>query len=152
MTTVADLMTANPISVTPDTDLGSVFELMDARKIRHVLVVSSDGKLLGVLSHRDLVRAEPIVLSEAGEEEDQELLQATKVEEIYTRNPETVDEDTSIADAGAILLENKFGCLPVVREDEAVGILTEADFVKYALRLETGEPANPLAEEYFDIP
>lgn len=155
MTTVADLMTVDPVTVSPETDLGAVLELMDQRKIRHVLVVTGDGKLLGVLSHRDLVRAEPFLTGNGEEADDAELTRTIKVDEIYTRDPETVDEDMSIFDAGTLLLENKFGCLPVVREDEPVGILTEADFVKLALRSEMGEPEVPenlIPGEFFDIP
>jgi CBS domain-containing membrane protein len=131
--TVADLMTADPARVLADDDLTQVYELMNDRAIRHVPVVDEDGALEGIISHRDLVRSALFAMGELPYSEQQRLLKAMRVREIMTTDPATVEPDTELAEAARLLLENKFGCLPVVEGESLVGILTEADFVKYML-------------------
>ncbi len=130
---VRDLMTADPFTVDPGSDLASLHELMDSKKVRHAPVVDGDGRLRGLVSHRDLVRGafhrdEEVPLSTM-----RQMLQTFKVEEVMTPDPETVGSEEEIATAGALMIENKFGCLPVEDGDRLVGILTETDFVRYVV-------------------
>lgn len=125
MTRVSDAMTRDPLTVTPRADAAHALGMMRERKIRHLPVVDDDGELIGIVSERDLLRNALI------DEEEQGI--HSRIELFYTRDPETIEEDAPLADAARTLLDNKFGCLPVMKGHDLVGILTEADFVKSVL-------------------
>ena len=143
---VMDLMTEKPLSVSPRDDVGLALDYMDEYKIRHLPVIDSDGELLGIISQRDLLMT-PIVGESEEFDEDSDAyeieLRETKVDEVYTRTPETIDEDESLIIAAQTLLENKIGCLPVTKGSQLVGILTEADFVRLVLS-ELDEEGKPI--------
>jgi CBS domain-containing membrane protein len=61
-----------------------------------------------------------------------------------TREVDTVEPDASIDEAGLIMMENKFGCIPVCQGTHLVGILTESDFVHYVVALATQETEHPI--------
>jgi len=133
---VADAMTSDPITVSPDDNIDTALECMRTHKIRHIPVVGDAGDLLGILSDRDLAEV-PLLHPASGDDETNsqaDALRAPKVDLVYTRSPETISGEDSLDEAARILLENKIGCLPVVENDALVGILTEADFVKLVLR------------------
>ncbi|MFQ5670162.1 MAG: CBS domain-containing protein [Acidobacteriota bacterium] len=130
MTTVAEVMTSTVFSVEAGDVIFKVRDLMEEHRVRHIPVVNPDGTLIGLVSHRDLLRR-------ARETEDGEIstfgesdLEQYRVELFMTRGVESVRPTTRIEAAGQIMLENKFGCLPVTEEGKLVGILTEADFVR----------------------
>ena len=128
---VRDLMTSRVFTVQPDDPLSMLRDLMDQKLIRHVPVVDEGGALAGLVSDRDLLRRAfggdvdlPLSLQD-------DLLAAVRVREVMTWEVETVSSDQDAAEAAQVMLENKYGCLPVVDEGELVGILTEADFVRF---------------------
>ena len=128
---VHELMTEAPISVGPDDNLLQVRQLMDAHDIRHLPVVDDDGRVVGLVSQRDLIRwalapAEGLTLSA-----QEDVLRAVTVGTIMTTDVATVEPDEEAAVAGRIMLDNKYGCLPVVEDLRLTGMLTEADFVRY---------------------
>jgi len=130
---VRDLMTDGVFTLRPGDDLAAVHDLMDTRHVRHVPIVDDDGDLQGLVSHRDLARS---ILGQASRlpiSNQRQLLHSTRVDEIMRQDIETVDPNTELREAGQTILENKFGCLPVVDNGHLVGILTEADFVRYVV-------------------
>lgn len=137
---VADLMTSPTVSVFASDSLAVAHEIMASRSIRHLPVVNQQKELLGVLTHRDMVRAALFATNELPYSEEQRFLEQTLVEQAMTIDPESVSPDTPLIDAARMLLEQKFGCLPVVDGLEVVGILTEADFIKLVSRLCEEEP------------
>lgn len=151
---VSDLMTPQPVTVSPRDTVLTAIELMRDSRIRHVPVVEDDGELVGILSDRDLASAPAVIVRRRpaeetleGEEEDEEIqsreaVRALPVQDVYIRDPETIDEDADLSEAARILLENKFGCLPVMRGNELVGIVTESDFVRFVLSRLEGEPED----------
>lgn len=130
---VADLMSEDVVSVSPDDTLEMVYEIMDTRHIRHLPVLDSDGILLGLISHRDLARRVLSAVENLPLTEQQDVLRHMRAEQAMVNDPETIDSDRDIVDAGQTLLDTKFGCLPVIDGTRLVGILTEADFVKYVI-------------------
>lgn len=128
---VRNLMTESVFSIQADEDLARLNDLMDDLQVRHVPVVNSDGDVVGLVSQRDLIRRVLYTSEELTLNEQRDLLQEMLVQEIMVPDPETVDPETEIDEAGRIMLDNKLGCLPVVEDEHLVGILTEADFVKY---------------------
>jgi len=129
-TAVTDLMTGRVFAVEPDDDLSSVWTVMVDHNVRHVPVVDSDGDLVGLISHRDLLRAALVEHDDVPPMIERDLLERTKARGVMTRDVEWVEPTTDAAEAARILIENKYGCLPVLEGRRLVGILTEADFVR----------------------
>jgi acetoin utilization protein AcuB len=128
MMTVNDLMTAIPYTVTPDTPLRHVIEIMKTEGCRQ-LPVLADSKLVGIVTDRDvrLVMNSPMVLH--GHWQDEELLDKATARDCMTTNPMTVEPDTPSYQAAHMLSIFKFGALPVLDKDVLVGIITVTDFL-----------------------
>ena len=139
MQTVGELMTrSNLVTLTETQNLSKAEELLRLHRIRHLPVVRN-GKLVGLVTHRDLLKAaaqgpspKPLAASDA-----------------MVRDVRTVRSDTPTREAVKMMLDNKYGCLPVVGADgELVGIITEADMVRYAQHLIEDLDRRSLAAEY----
>ena len=98
--------------------------------MRHVPIVNADSEILGLVTHRDLLRAAPIEQDDTPGFVERAVLARQKILDIMTTDVETILPDADIREAAQIMFENKFGCLPVVEGRRLVGILTEADFVR----------------------
>ncbi|HEY2385514.1 MAG TPA: CBS domain-containing protein [Candidatus Binatia bacterium] len=153
---VAMWMTDDPATVRPTATIADAAEQMSRRRFRHLLVTDRPGKegeLLGIVSLRDLARAFPPhinPLSAAGWTDGPR----QPVGEVMTRQPCTVTPETTLEDAARLLLERKFGALPVVRGKRLAGILTEADVFKALLEIIgfiPGETASPGVRVTFDV-
>ena len=112
---VSDCMTREVQTLSEEQSLREALSLQQRYKIRHIPVVT-DGRIVGILTDRDLKRASPSLLSGISQEQYDELLDTTRVEQVMTRDPHTVTPATPLKDAAKILLERKFGALPVVDE------------------------------------
>lgn len=134
MITVNDLMTLIPSTVTPDTPLRHIIGIMKSQGCRQ-LPVLDNGRLVGIISDRDvrLVMNSPIVLH--GRWQDEELLDKATAESCMTPNPVAVTPDTPAAKAAEMLALYKFGALPVVEGNTLVGIITVTDFLEYAVKI-----------------
>lgn len=135
MLTVNELMTVNPFTVTPETSLRRIIEVMKLEGCRHLPVVDGES-LVGIITDRDvrLVLNSPLVLSAAWP--DDKLLDEIGAEGIMTTDPVTVTPDTAAAQAAKLLSIYKFGALPVVADNDngaklLVGIVTVTDFLTY---------------------
>lgn len=128
---VRDLMTPDPAALTAEDDLTALYDLLDTRHVRHVPVVDEDGDLVGLVTHRDLLRCALAEEMDMPVSVQRDMLTRRQVGEIMTTEPESVDAETGIGVAAQTMFENKYGCLPVVEGTRLVGILTEADFVRY---------------------
>lgn len=128
---VCDLMTEDVVTVREDDHLATLYDLMFERHIRHLPVVDEDENLIGLISHRDLLKSALFTEDSLPVANERQLLESIQASEIMTTEPETIQEHQSITIAAETILENKIGCLIVVEGEKIVGILTEADFVKY---------------------
>jgi CBS domain-containing protein len=132
---VVDLMTNDPLTVTAAETVGKANELMAENNIRQIPVVNG-RELLGIVTDRD-IRA---FLSEAlvGEPEARERALETAVREIMTTEPLSMAPDDDLKDAVEMLIEQKFGAIPVVDEAEGlVGIVSYVDVLRsYLERLQ----------------
>jgi len=119
--TVGDFMSRELVTVGEADDLVLAEKTLRLGGIRHLPVVSG-RKLAGLITYRDLLRstaARPAA--------------STPARDAMTREPTTVRPTTSLVHAARLMLANKFGCLPVCEDDGTlVGIITEADFVRFA--------------------
>jgi acetoin utilization protein AcuB len=128
MLTTNDLMTIDPETVTQDAPLREVVAIMNRANIRQVLVV--DGKkLLGIVTDRDVRLAVNSPLTSIEPLERLELLNGYKARDCMTSNPRSVAPETPIHKVAELLSMYKFGVLPVVKNDELVGIITVTDLL-----------------------
>jgi CBS domain-containing membrane protein len=98
--------------------------------------VVREGRLTGLVTHRDLLAASFSIFAEVERNEQRLIFDTVRVDEAMHRDVVTVGPDLGVAQAAGILLENKYGCLPVVDGDGVLlGIVTEADFLRLTVRL-----------------
>lgn len=128
---VRDLMTWGAVTVLPDMDTEEARDLMDERQLRHLIVVDQDGDLVGVVSHRDLLRHALIEQADLPPYVERELLARHRVREVMIQPVVTADPEQDLAEAARNLFDNKIGSLPVVEGGRVTGILTESDFVRW---------------------
>lgn len=129
MLTVDDLMTRDPDTVTPETPLRTVLNIMKLNSCRQLPVIDPQKRLLGIITDRDIRLAmnSPIVLH--GRWQDDRLLETAKADSCMTPNPITINPDTPAYRAAEKLSTYKLGALPVVDKDQLVGIITVTDFL-----------------------
>jgi CBS domain-containing protein len=133
ITTVADLMTNDVFTLAEDSDFISAQQIMNLRYVRHVPVVRGK-KLVGLVTHRDFMRAQVRLLAKASTtpNDDEERLVRVRVKEFMSTDLLTCPPDTPADDAMRAMLDRKSGCALIVDGDDLVGILTEADVVAWA--------------------
>jgi acetoin utilization protein AcuB len=129
MLTVSDLMTVDPDAISPETPLRQVIDLMKTSCCRQLPVVDADGRLVGIITDRDvrLAMNSPIVLH--GRWQDEELIDTATASSCMTPGPVTVTPETPAYRAAEMLSAYKFGALPVVKHGRLVGIITVTDFL-----------------------
>ena len=132
---VRDRMTLNPVTVAPDVSVTEALRLMNERKIRRLPVVDSAGKLVGIVSDRDLLLASPSPATSLAIWEIHDLLAKLTIGKTMTREVISIPEDTPLEEAARIMVDRKIGGLPVMRGGELVGIISESDLFKTLLEL-----------------
>jgi len=128
---VRNLMSSNVHSVREKDSLAAVYNLMNDYDVRHVPVTDSDEDLVGLISHRDLLRSAMIEQGNLTLSMEQDLLKNTSAREVMMTAVATIEADEDLTSAAQLMTENKYGCLPVVEGRRLVGILTESDFVRF---------------------
>ena len=127
---VAERMTKHPVSVTSNATIGDVDRLMKKHKF-HRMIVIDNGKLVGYLSDRDIVRVTPSPATSLSKFEIRSLLDKLSVKDIMKTKVVTVSEDATIEEAALIMYQHKVGGLPVISQVGAVvGIITATDILK----------------------
>jgi acetoin utilization protein AcuB len=126
---VRDLMTRSPITIAPDTPVGPAFTAMREHDIRHLPVVDSDGRLVGIVTDRDLRQAS-LARLHALREVDRDLT----VQDVMTWAVITTGPDVPVGHAMKAMYERRIGSLPVVAQGRLVGILTERDLLQALMK------------------
>lgn len=132
-TLVRHLMAQKLVTLFAEQSLPLAEDIMRYRHIRHLPVIEEDGTLVGLISHRDILKANVSSLVGVTAQQRQARYDVVKVREIMTTNVWTVTPDTLAEKAAQLLLEHSFGCLPVVENGKLVGLVTERDFLKLAI-------------------
>jgi CBS domain-containing membrane protein len=132
---VSELMSTDLVTLTEEETLDHAQRCMARGRIRHLPVVR-DRRLVGLITHRDLLAASFSIFAEVERTEQRRIFDTIRVVDAMHRDVVTVSPDLRAAQAARILLENKYGCLPVVDADNIlIGIVTEADFLRLTVRL-----------------
>jgi CBS domain-containing protein len=145
MTKAKDIMTPNPITVAPETDIAQAARLLLGKRINGLPVVDKDGKLVGILCQSDLIAQQkniPIpslftlldgfmpLTSLKRLDREVERIAATTVAHAMTPHPITVGPDTHIEEIAALMVDKHLHTLPVVESEELIGIVGKEDVLK----------------------
>ena len=131
---VGERMSRPVISVSPEEPINEVLAMFRKEHIRRAPVMK-EGKLVGIVSERDLLNASPSSVTTLSVWEMNYLISKVKVKNVMTRKVITVDRDTPIEEAARIMADKKIGGLPVMSADKVVGMITETDLFKLFLEL-----------------
>ena len=125
---VRDWMTKEPLVVSPQTSVEEAIRIMRQNRVRHLPVVKKDGDaLVGVVTQTDLLQASPSPATSLSVWEINFLLAKMQVRDAMTTSVIVVEEGCPLEEAALVMAEHKIGCLPVVRGQRLVGIITETD-------------------------
>jgi len=136
ITTVAELMTEDPLCVLRSASLKDAHDLMRQKNVRHIPVIDVSGELVGMLTQKIMIAKVMGLIAQYGavalERKEKQLL----VSELMATDFATVTAEQSLAEVADFFVSNRHGCLPVVdSENKITGILTSSDFVRLAARL-----------------
>ncbi|KKO48817.1 CBS domain containing protein [Arsukibacterium sp. MJ3] len=137
-TTVAELMTADPLCVFRSASLKDAHDLMRQKNVRHIPVIEANGELVGMLTQKIMITKVMGLMAQYGatalERKEKQLL----VNELMATDFATVTANQSLAEVADFFVTNRHGCLPVIDEKNKItGILTSSDFVRLAAQLLT---------------
>jgi acetoin utilization protein AcuB len=139
---VSELMSRDVATVGVADSCGEAVARMVRRKIRHLPVVERDGRLVGVVTDRDLRHRlfEPRVMKEIGTVSVDQILKTVPVKDIMSTPVVTVGPQDELETAARTMLEDKVGSLPVVENGRVVGIITETDLLRQIVRADACSP------------
>lgn len=145
---IEEIMERNVHHVGPEATVLEALTIVKEKRVRHLPIVK-DGKVIGIVSDRDLRDVKPSILSP----ENPEILRNTKVKEIMRAPVLTIHPLDALEEAARMIYEHKIGCLPVVQNDQLVGIVTSSDLL-HALVMVMGvcKPGSHIEVELPDRP
>jgi len=132
---VKERMSRNPITIRPETVVTEAQALMKREKIHHLPVTDKEGRLVGIVTEKDLLYASPSPATTLSVYEMTSLLAKLKVEKVMSPKVITVPEDTPLEEAARIMADGNIGGLPVMRDRTLVGIITESDLFRIFIEL-----------------
>ena len=132
---VRERMSSPVITVHPEMPMQDALNLMHQEHVRRFPVVNKRGHLVGIVSERDLLHASPSDATSLSIWEINYLLSKIIVKDIMTRDVITVTEFAPIEEAARIMADSKIGGLPILRDGDLAGIITETDLFKIFLEL-----------------
>jgi len=125
---ISEWMSRDVITVTPDTSMMKASKILKEKGIRRLPVVDENGKMVGIVTDRDIKEASPSKATTLDVHELYYLLSEIKIKDIMTKNPFCVNENGTVEKAAVVMREKKVEGLPVVNDDDkVVGIITETD-------------------------
>ena len=131
---VGRVMNTYLVTVSPDTTIIKAKDLIEEKKINHLLVVDKSENLLGLVSDRDVKQSWASPATTLSVHELNYLLTQLTVEMIMAKNITTISSGTTIENAALIMQENRISALPVMEAEKLVGIITTTDVLEVLLR------------------
>jgi CBS domain-containing protein len=130
--TVRLLMSQDPATLGRNETLDLAESIMNLGRIRHMPVVD-DGKIVGIVSQRDLFRSALITALGFGRKTTSALIKTIKIKEVMTEHVITISPEATVKEAARVMIDKKIGCLPVVEDQKLIGLLTETDILRYVV-------------------
>jgi len=139
-----DIMTKDVITVKPETTVGQLARLLIDNKISGTPVVNDENRMVGIVTENDLIRKNKrlhiptvirlfdayVMVGSKSMEKEIKSISAITVEEIYTKDVVSIEEETTIEEIATIMAEDHIHLLPVLQEGKVVGIVGKADMVR----------------------
>ena len=141
MTMVGDIMTDVVETLQVGDTLAMARAQIERGGIHHLPVVDGDEHVIGLLTYHRILEAW-ISHGHPDTESVAQMAGDVPVDMLMEKNVLTIDVETSAAEAARLLVTNKFGCLPVTKNEKLIGIVTSIDFLHFALRYFEAEPRD----------
>jgi len=140
-------MTREPYSLGPDNTLRDAAQLMREHHIRHIPIVSPDGSVVGMVSHRDVLEhSDSHSLQDDGGDDGKD--SRVVLSSVMSTPVKTTDEHASLLGVAMLLRRQRMGCLPITRDGKLIGIISDSDFLEVSITLlEQMEMTDPEEEE-----
>jgi acetoin utilization protein AcuB len=132
-------MTQAPLTISPETSVQAAYRLIQEQRLHH-LPVCEDGRLVGLVSERDLRLVVPSPATSLAVHEVHSLLERLTVAEIMTRFPVTIGPNHALTEAASRMLTHHVQALPVTDNRRLVGILTRTHLLYAFIRLQAAQP------------
>jgi acetoin utilization protein AcuB len=143
---VRDYMTRNVSTLTDDARLIDAALMIRRTGKRHVPILSVEtGKLVGIISDRDVSRLAPSVLTTQDEDEYNRVFESTPIKKAMTKDPVTISVDASVLEAVQMLYEKKVSGLCVMKGDALEGIITSTDMLAVMIEMLGGSKASAMS-------
>jgi len=128
-------MSKPPITIREDVGVDEALRLMHGENVRRLPVVDKHGKMVGIVSEMDLLKVSPSPATTLSIYEIPYLLSKIKMKDVMAKDVISVTENTALEDAARLMADRKIGGLPVLRDDDVVGMITETDLFKAFLEM-----------------
>lgn len=132
---VGERMSRNPVTILDTASIDDGLHLMRERKVRRLPVLDATGKMVGIVSDKDLLHAAPSPATSLSVYELHYLLAKLTIRQVMSSPVISVGPDTPLEEAARVMADNKIGGLPVIEGDKLVGIITETDVFKILVEL-----------------
>lgn len=133
--TVKRMMKKDPVTTTVETSIVDVADILKENHIHRLPVLDKKGKLVGVITEKDILHASPSPVSSLSVYEMPYMLSRLKVANLMTKDVRTVGPDTTVEEAAKIMVEDDLSCLPVLEDEKLVGIVSKSDMFKVLYEL-----------------
>ncbi|MDL4839370.1 acetoin utilization AcuB family protein [Aquibacillus rhizosphaerae] len=128
---VEEIMKTNVITLSPEAKIDAALRLLNENHIRHIPIVDSTNKVIGIVSDRDVRDASPSIFNEVVDSEELK----NPIKTIMSQPVITIHPLDFVEEIASIFYEEEFACLPVVRDHQLVGIVTEKDMLHTLIQL-----------------
>lgn len=132
---VGERMSRNPVTILDTASIDDGLQVMRERKVRRLPVLDAAGKMVGIVSDKDLLHAAPSPATSLSVYELHYLLAKLTIKQVMSSPVISVSPDTPLEEAARVMADNKIGGMPVVEGDKLVGIITETDVFKILVEL-----------------
>lgn len=129
---ISHIMTTEVATLGRNDTLDLADDIMSLGRVRH-LPILDDGKLVGVISQRDLFRSALAAALGYGTRAQKAMLKTLLVKDVMSDHLLTIGPDATVKEAAQLMVEKKIGCLPVLKDDVLVGLVTETDLLRYLI-------------------
>ena len=127
---VKEIMMGSPVTLKPEDTLDLANDVISLGRIRHIPVVD-DGRVVGLLSERDLMGAAATGIFGLKQKRKSALLKSIPIKDVMKKKVVTVAPDTPIKHAAHLMRKKKIGCVPVVSAGVLEGLVTTTDILRY---------------------
>ena len=127
---VREIMMGSPVTLKPEDTLDLANDLISLCRIRHIPVVD-DGRLVGIVTERDLIGAAAAQIFGLKHKSKSVLLKSVLIKEVMKKPVTTAALDTPIKNVAHLMADKKIGCVPVVSAGMVLGLVTTTDILRY---------------------